>query len=252
MAYMPDYSTLLSAHELQCLADDRAWIDDGADLTATQIAELIARWQPVVRPTAKELEPFDLVNPNGHPTGVTAPRWLCHLLGLCHRTVHLALRTPQGLLVLQMRSARVRNWPGALDLAVTGHVRAGLSWEEALQLEAAEELGLDVAPAAGLLLTPGPQLVARYCRSQTDRENPPEHICHVTQLYAATLTPAGLAGLHFADGEVSGLYLCSMAEAARLVDEETQRVAPGLVQSLPHYRQWLQANQTGTGGRAGQ
>jgi isopentenyldiphosphate isomerase len=232
---MPDYPVLLSQHDLQRLASERAWVGDGVALDAGQIAESIDRWRPIVCPVAKEHEPFDLVDPAGNRLGVTAPRWLCHLLGLCHRTVHLALRTPQGLLVLQMRSQRVRNWPATLDLAVTGHVRAGLGWDEALHREAAEELGLDVDPAAGWLARPGPRPIARYCRQQTDCENPPEHICHVTQLYAATLTPVGLASLRFADGEVSALYLCSAAEAARLVVEEPQRVAPGLVQSLPHY-----------------
>lgn len=236
---MPNCPALLSEHELQRLAGDRAWVRDGVALDVGQIADLIDRWQPIVSPAAKEHEAFDLVNSAGDPTGVAAPRWLCHLLGLCHRTVHLALRMPRGLLVLQMRSARVRNWPGTLDLAVTGHVRAGLTWQDALQLEAAEELGLDVEMAAGMLMPPGPHLITRYCRRQTDRENPPEHICHVTQLYAAQLTPEGLAKLHFADGEVDALFLCSAAEAARLVAQEPQRVAPGLVQSLPHYLRWL-------------
>lgn len=249
--HSPHQPTLLSVSEIQRLAADRAWIGDGVSPDAGQIAELIVRWEPIVHPPAKEQELFDLVELDGDPTGVTAPRWLCHLLGLCHRTVHLALRTPQGLLVLQMRGSRVRNWPGALDLAVTGHVRAGLRWDEALRLEAAEELGLDIDLSAGLLRPPGPQPVARYCRRQTDRENPPEHVCHVTQLYAAELTASGLAHLHFADGEVSGLYLCSEAEAVRLVGEETRRVAPGLVQSLPHYLRWRQGGPMGAGLDAG-
>ncbi len=236
---MPNHLPLLSSSELQRLDADKARIGDGVTLDAGQVAELVARWEPIVRPPAKAQELFDLVDQTGELTGVTAPRWLCHSLGLCHRTVHLALRTRQGWLVLQMRSHRVQNWANTLDLAVTGHVRAGLSWDEALQREAAEELGLDVQPAAGSLLPPGPQAIARYCRRQTDRANPPEHICHVTQLYAAELTAAGLANLHFADGEVSALYLCSLAEAGRLVAEELARVAPGLVQSLPHYLAWV-------------
>lgn len=230
---------LFDVAELGRLAADVAWAGAGDRLSAADAARLDAAWRSSVRPQPKDDEPFDLVDPGGEITGVVAPRWLCHLLGLCHRTVHLVLRTPQGFLVLQQRSRRVRNWPGFLDLAVTGHVRAGLNWTEALGQEAAEELGLDVAAAAGLLAPPGVQPVARYCRRQTDSENPPEHVCHVTQVYAATLTPTGLASLRFADGEVDGVYLCSVAEAARLAAEEPQRVAPGLVQSLPHVLAWL-------------
>ena len=76
---------------------------------------------------------------------------------------------------------------------------------------------------------------APYIRCETDSINPPVHVCHVTQVFVATLTPAGLAGLRFADGEVVGLYLCSLAEAIRLMSDERHRVAPGLVQSLPRY-----------------
>lgn len=223
---------------LDQLAEDIALARTGTTLDGGRVAALAAQWRPLVQPTAREEEPFDLVTPAGEPTGVTAPRWLCHLLGLCHCTVHLALCTPQGLLVLQMRSRRVRNWPQLLDLAVTGHVRAGLGPWDALHHEAEEELGLELDPAAGYLLPPGPQFVDRYRRQERDSVNPPEHICHVTHLYAATLTATGLARLHFADGEVDGLYLCSPAEAARLVAEERERVAPGLAQSLPHYLAW--------------
>lgn len=235
---MPNPLPLFTQNTLAQLAEQMAQVGAGAALDANRLAALVAHWRPLVQPPAREEEPFDLVTPAGEPTGVTAPRWLCHLLGLCHRTVHLALRTPQGLLVLQMRSRHVRNWPRLLDLAVTGHVRAGLSPWDALHHEAEEELGLNLSPAAGFLLPPGPRFVDRYRRQESDSVNPPEHICHLTHLYAATLTADGLARLHFADGEVDGLYLCSPAEAARLVAEERQRVAPGLAQSLPHYLAW--------------
>ena len=220
---------------LSRLAVDMARAGAGSALSAAQIQELAEAWRSVAQPTPKEEEAFDLVDPSGDGSGVTAPRWLCHLLGLCHRTVHLVLRTPQDLLVLQVRSRRV-DWPGMLDLAVTGHVRAGLSWEEAIRAEAGEELGLDLTEDAGMLVSSSLLPVgAPYIRCETDSINPPVHICHVTQVFAATLTPAGLAGLRFADGEVVGLYLCSLAEAIRLMTDEPHRVAPGLVQSLPRY-----------------
>lgn len=220
---------------LQRLAGDMAWASGGAQLTAAQVVSLASRWEALARPLPKHHEPFDLVTCDGETTGVAAPRWLCHLLGLCHRTVHLVLRTPQDWLALQVRGRHV-DWPSRLDLAVTGHVRAGLSWQQAMQREAAEELGLDLTPAAGMITEAGLAPVGRpYLRSEADSLNPPVHICHVTQVFAATLTPAGLAGLRFADGEVEGLYLCSLAEIDRLLAEDALRLAPGLVQSLPVY-----------------
>lgn len=214
---------------------------DSAILSPAQINTLTARWRPVVQPRAKHEEPFDLVDCAGDSTGVAAPRWLCHLLGLCHRTVHLALHSPQGWLVLQVRSPRV-DWPGLIDLSVTGHVRAGLNWQQAMACEAIEELGVDLDPAAGMVEPPGLQAIGQpYHRSEADSDNPPVHICHVTHVFAATLTAAGMARMQFADGEVVGLVLCSPAETARMIAEEPQRLAPGLVQSFPHYLAWLAA-----------
>lgn len=219
---------------LQRLADDMARAE-GSPLTSLQVTALIERWQSIVRPLPKHQEPFDLVACDGETTGVIAPRWLCHLMGLCHRTVHLVLRTPQDMLALQVRGRHV-DWPNRLDLSVTGHVRAGLSWHQAMQREAAEELGLDLAPEAGMITADSLQPVgAPYRRSEADSLNPPVHICHITQVFTARLTPAGLASLRFADGEVVGLYLCSLAEIEHLLAEGSQRIAPGLVQSLPVY-----------------
>lgn len=218
---------------LRQVAEDIAWTA-GVQLSRADVQRLLARWRPLLPEILRE-EPFDLVTSEGEPTGVHAPRWLCHLLGLCHRTVHVVLRTPQDLLLFQVRSARV-DWPGRIDLAVTGHVRAGLSWEDAAHHEAAEELGLDTGPEAGMLVAPGLRPVeALHRRRATDSVNPPVHICHLTRLYAGTLTATGLSHLRFADGEVSALFLCTPAEATRLLAEEPERLAPGFSQSLPRY-----------------
>lgn len=207
----------------------------GDQLTQQEVELLIDRWQSIAEPRPKHHEPFDLVTCDGEASGVVAPRWLCHLMGLCHRTVHLVLRTPQDWLALQVRGRHV-DWPGRLDLSVTGHVRAGLSWREAMQREAAEELGLDLTPRAGMITAGGLSTVGPpYRRCEADSLNPPVHICHVTQVFAATLTPAGLASLRFSDGEVMGLYLCSLAEIDQLLVEDALRIAPGLMQSLPVY-----------------
>ena len=237
---MPDMTSVpLDAAQLDHLAHDLARVEQGAPLSQAEVDARAARWEAVIHPRPKHYEPFDLVTCEGERTGVIAPRWLCHLLGLCHRTVHLVLRTPQELFVLQVRGRHL-DWPGLLDLAVTGHVRAGLDWQQAMQQEAAEELGLDLSPAAGMITAAGLHTVGQsYRRSNADSLNPPVHICHVTQVFAATLTPAGLAGLRFADGEVEAMYLATAGEVARLIAETPPRVAPGLAQSWPYYQQWL-------------
>lgn len=222
---------------LEQLTDDLAAAQRVSPLTQIEADALVARWQPVIQPRPKHFEPFDLTTDDGATTGVVVPRWLCHLLGLCHRTVHLVLRTPQNWLALQVRGRHV-DWPGRLDLSVTGHVRAGLSWQQAIYQEASEELGLDLSPQTQMLTAAGLQTVgAPYRRCEADSLNPPVHICHITQVFTATLTPAGFAALRFADGEVEGLYLCGETELDHLLTTTPERIAPGLAQSWPVYRQ---------------
>ena len=185
-----------------------------------------------------EEEPFDVCDPYAQPTGVTAPRWLCHLLGLRHRATHILLRSPQDLLVLQVRSPTKADWPDHIDTSVGGHVRAGQSFLEAGLAEMEEELGLPAQRLATFLVGGTLEKVgAPYERYDLRPGVLPFRNRQVNQIFAGQLTPQGLAAIHFRDGEVSALYLCSDGEAQRLV-EEGLRVAPGLIHSFPRYLAW--------------
>jgi isopentenyldiphosphate isomerase len=61
---------------------------------------------------------------------------------LIHRSVHVMVVSPQGLLLLQKRSRRKDVQPGKWDTSVGGLVGFGQSYEEAARREAEEELGL--------------------------------------------------------------------------------------------------------------
>jgi isopentenyldiphosphate isomerase len=95
-------------------------------------------------------EPFDLYDDRGVPLGVRKARALVHRDGDWHKSVHLwvVLRSDVAApsIVLQRRSAAKDTWPSAIDVAVTGHVRAGESLEQALR-EADEEIGLPIGLA---------------------------------------------------------------------------------------------------------
>jgi isopentenyldiphosphate isomerase len=96
-----------------------------------------------------EGELFDLYTREGEPLGASKPRGQVHRDGDWHRSLHLWLWAVAGgapHVVLQRRSAAKDTWPGALDVAVAGHRRAGESFEETLR-EAREEVGLTVRPA---------------------------------------------------------------------------------------------------------
>jgi len=101
-------------------------------------------------PAQDPTELFDLVDVEGRPLGRQKPRALVHRDGDWHRSLHLwvvlaadAARRPE--LLLQRRSLAKDTQPGAVDLAVAGHLRAGEQVEDALR-EAKEEIGLVVGP----------------------------------------------------------------------------------------------------------
>jgi 8-oxo-dGTP pyrophosphatase MutT (NUDIX family) len=98
-------------------------------------------------------ELFDLYAKDGTPLGRSKPRALVHRDGDWHRSVHIwvLLETPEAsssrgpALLFQRRSRAKDTWPGALDVAVGGHLSAGETVADALR-EAEEEIGLSLGP----------------------------------------------------------------------------------------------------------
>jgi isopentenyldiphosphate isomerase len=76
-----------------------------------------------------------------------ATRAECHgNPALMHRVVHVLVTNSSGELLLQLRGRNKKIQPDKWDTSVGGHVSAGESYEEALDREVAEELGI---PSAG-------------------------------------------------------------------------------------------------------
>lgn len=92
-------------------------------------------------------EPFDVVDEEGQFLGKTKARSEVHRDGDWHRSLHIwvvleeAGREP--LLLFQKRSAGKDTWPGALDVSVSGHYRAGETLADGLR-EAVEEIGVEI------------------------------------------------------------------------------------------------------------
>ncbi|HIQ05461.1 MAG TPA: NUDIX domain-containing protein [Anaerolineae bacterium] len=211
----------------------RAELAGGDTLRSQDVNDLEALWRPRLLIPEREEEQFDLIGTNGRPTGVVAPRWLCHLLGLRHWAVHVVLRSPQGMTVLQVRSRHKADWPGLLDLAVTGHVRAGQGLCEAAIAELGEELGVVLHHLTNGKLE---RVGEPYLRRDTDPIRPLFLNVQFNAIYKGSLTPAGMAALHFRDREVEAIYLCREEEVERIVRESTH-AAPALRYSWPRYRQ---------------
>lgn len=205
--------------------------------------DLEREWAWAELPEEREL--LALCTLAGRPTGVFAPRWLAHLTGLPHLTVHVALATPSGLVLVQRRSSAKKQFPGAWDVAVTGHVSfppVGLpgpvSLLDAATRELEEELGLPPVEQGEFLRSPGLVPIGGPTCSFAEGESGgrPWFDVEVRQLYGAILTPRGLGALRYSDEELSGILLCRPGDAANLV--RGPGVAAGARESLLAFLDW--------------
>lgn len=230
----------VSSDDLRRLRRERHTIGFGWGLAQADLDRLTGEWADRVAPDEHDVsEDFALVRPDGTPTGAVGPRWLFHLLGLAHRCSHVGLSTPNGLVVLQRRASTKVDWPDAWDMAVAGHVPHPMSFEEGAWKEIEEEIGLPEAEAAALLAEGRLLPVGEpyFCCDRILSRNPPFHNAEVRQVYAAALTPEGLARLRPDYDELAGIHLCTVEEAWALL--ESANVASGLRHSLARYLDWL-------------
>jgi 8-oxo-dGTP pyrophosphatase MutT (NUDIX family) len=237
----------LNAADLALVRTLQRELGAGETLTATRWAALappqqqLAEALDVAHGPANANETFALLQ-SGVTTALRGPRWWFHLLGLRHGAVHVILTTPQGFFVAQRRSLAKDDAPGALDVAVTGHVGLDAPLIAAWR-EMAEELGLTAAGS--------PHIIHATLHLFTEQEveilrraeeNPPFIDREHHWIYAATLTAEGLAHLRFADGEVSSVMLLGPADLAALAQRchvgawrvpGEWDIAPGLMHTLP-------------------
>lgn len=221
----------------------------GEGITQAQLDDLVNEWEARIKPNAKERgESFALCLPSGQTTGVLGPRWVCHVFGLRHRATEIALKTEQGLILLQRRSPTVQDWANAPDMAVAGHIPqkpdgSDLSFLEGAWKEMAEEIGLletnaDEDLVEGELAPVGVPYVSLDLAIE---RSPPFFNCEVRQIFAATITGKGLSRLRFADNEVSGMLLVTPETAWSLLEKGD--IASGMRYSLPRYLDWLAQNE---------
>jgi hypothetical protein len=122
----------------------------GDKVTQEELNEIVEKWQKdrdLLRSNEKD-ELFTLVDNKGNFTKLTAPRWICHLLSLRHRSTHVLLQWQSpGLgrvFIFQVRSWVKSDSPGHLDISVGGHVTGddlSISIESTYR-EMEEELGI--------------------------------------------------------------------------------------------------------------
>ncbi len=86
-------------------------------------------------------EKLDIVNEDDEIVDVKT-RKEAHDKGLRHRSVMFFVFNPDGKLLMTQRSDDKRFYPGHWSVVLGGHVTSGLNYDEALEKEMEEEIGL--------------------------------------------------------------------------------------------------------------
>lgn len=165
-------------------------------------------------------EPFDLYTEDGRPLGRAKPRAQVHRDGDWHRSVHIWVLVAETSLgerpsvLFQRRSRGKDTWPGALDVAVTGHLRAGEGVTEALR-EAREEIGVALSPG---------DVTRLGLRRRVDDHAPGLLDRELQEIYLARAA-IPLAALRPDPAEVSGLLALRIADALALFRGEVSGAA---------------------------
>jgi 8-oxo-dGTP diphosphatase len=94
----------------------------------------------------RELELFDVLTPEGVPSGVVRERSVVHRIGSYHHTVHMWItrnseKGPE--ILLQKRSKNKDSNPGCFDISSAGHISSGDIPLLSAVREMKEELGIN-------------------------------------------------------------------------------------------------------------
>jgi isopentenyl-diphosphate delta-isomerase type 1 len=119
-------------------------------------------------------ELLDIVSENDQVIG-QEKRSVVHQSGLWHRGVHIFLFTPERKLVVQQRSKRRKQSPGALDCSVSEHLQAGESYLAGAIRGLEEELGIKQVSLQRLVrfkmnYGPGDNMISTLYQGTVDRQ----------------------------------------------------------------------------------
>lgn len=174
---------------------------------------------------------FRIVGPqDGSEPALLIARWLCHLAGFRHRTVHLFLDHPilSDHTLIQVRGINKEEAPGRFGLPVAGHIVGLDTTQETLAKELGEELGLSIKMLADLR-----HLGCYESKHPSDLDELCNVECH--EVYRARLSSEGWLCAHARDAEVAAIAAFQVADLYAMVDRFPERVASGLKGSLSMY-----------------
>lgn len=184
-----------------------------------------------------DAEILEVLNENGESIG-TAPRFLCHRLGLIHQVVFLIIEDYDGKMLLQTRGDFNKR---RYDLPVGGHMNVDdNSPIDALCREMREEIGLEVHQDEL-------SLICSYMRKvKEDLKKPKEMNCELryVYLYKVNKNQSDSILSHFKDRfekemvlEINWFPLEDIIKNCDL-----SNAADGLCATIPHYLMWKLQN----------
>lgn len=204
----------------------RLKLTKGDKVTQNYIYKLVKKWEKrkeFLRPFEKE-ELFPLVDFHGNLKSLEAPRWLCHLFSLRHRSVYILLQW-QSLKLGKVFIFQIRNWKksdtaGHLDFSVGGHVKKGPSLDpkQTVLSEMQEELGITLNDLKGKELK-------FYTGYESYNKCIEENFYNAEwqDIYLGEINTKSFDKICFKDKEVVGIYLCPQLEVKNLI---TQKIIP--------------------------
>lgn len=226
----------LAQEQVEELRNIRSNLQRGDSATQAELDRLHDRLSMNHVPTGTQNELLPLVNSEGTVTELRASRWLCHLLGLRHRSVHVLLQwhSPSmgNVFIFQIRSWQKIDSPGCVDISVGGHVTCNVDSPTAIDSayrEMNEELGLDKQNLIDKHL-----LFKAGYESYDEDDSKDFHNAEWRDVYLGRLDTNEFNRLRFIDNEVVGLYLCPESEAERLLSQTIIPIASALKLSLPY------------------
>jgi len=157
-------------------------------------------------------------------------RWLFHLVGFRHRSVHLFIDHPtlDNHTLVQVRGLDKFDSPGCFDLPAAGHAVGLASAKDTVFKELGEELNLSRDDIYALEMVGGYD----YCEpvSKLGFRN-----IEFRVVFRSLLKTHGLLKIRFVDCEVAAISLFTLSVLEALIKNFPERVASGLKGSFPLY-----------------